>query len=105
MLRPLLSLQLLALAACHPDPAHTGLDALSEGLAAGDMVTVQLRRDHLGAAAPNGISPISGSHNGAAVSLPGELIAVTPDWIVMTNDGVERWVARESVLLVTVRRQ
>lgn len=66
----------------------------------GERCTVQFRRDALGAGASAPISPVTHSINGADVAISGELIRADADWLVVRNEGKERWIARRAVLLV-----
>ncbi len=68
---------------------------------AGELVTVQLRRDHLGAGADVPISPTTNSFNGARTCVSGQLQALTDRWVVIDSGSERHWVARSSVLLVT----
>lgn len=66
----------------------------------GKNVTVQFRRDALGAAASSPVPPFSGMHNGAETSVSGKLKNVTPEWIVLDRNGSETWVPKTAILLL-----
>lgn len=77
----------------------------------GESCVVQFRRDALGTASPNPISPMTGNHNGAETVLRGVLKSVKGDWLILDVpvpdtmiDGKsvvrECWVPKASVLLL-----
>lgn len=66
----------------------------------GKNVTVQFKRDALGAAASSPVPPFSGMHNGAETSVAGKLKNVTPEWIVLDRNGAEIWVPKTAILLL-----
>lgn len=102
--RPLAALLVLLAACSPPDPALTEPDGFLR-LSVDDVVTVQFRRDHLGAAASLPISPETNSMNGAGTNLTGVLVALTPEWVVLDVKERRHWIARDSVLMVSTRRE
>lgn len=90
------SAALFALSACAPSISPP----------TGKEVTVQVRRDALGAASELPIGPLSGSVNGAVVHVNGLLKNVNGEWIVIeTAAETEVWFARSSVLLIEYKKQ
>ena len=75
--------------------------AETAGLTIGKPCTVQFRRDALGAAAANPISPLTNGINGADTSIAGTLKRVTAEWIVIGQHGtIDVWIPRSAVLLI-----
>jgi len=72
-------------------PAHSRI---------GDTCAVQFRRDALGAAAPNGIPPNTGSMNGAEMALHGTLRSAYSDWIVISDGRVDQVIPTHAILYV-----
>lgn len=66
----------------------------------GKRVSVQFRRDALGAAAPVPVSPTTGSFNGAATIVAGKLIKVDSESIVIGPKERPKWIPREVILFV-----
>jgi hypothetical protein len=66
----------------------------------GKNITVQFKRDALGAAASSPVPPMSGMHNGAETSIAGTLKNVTPEWIVLDRNGSETWIPKTAILLL-----
>ena len=79
----------------------------------GTMVTVQFRRDALGAASNLPISPTTGSINGARVSIQGNLVAVNQEAVLLLSmeghsrriiDGIPQprllWIPKSSILMI-----
>ena len=67
----------------------------------GEPVTVQFRRDALGASLALPIGPTTDSMNGASVNLKGKLLAVNKNWVVVQDGANTHWIARPNVLLLT----
>jgi hypothetical protein len=100
MKTPLLVLFTLALLpACDSGANRSGAVAQPP---VGQMVTVQFRRDALGGAANLPVSPTTNSVDGAKVSLSGHLTEANQEWLVIRTAAGEHWIARDSVLLVSV---
>ena len=74
---------------------------MSDPLLTLEQVTVQFRRDALGASHALPISPTVDSMNGANVTLKGELLAVNKNWVVVQDDTKTHWIARPTVLLLS----
>jgi hypothetical protein len=73
----------------------------STELEIGTEYLVQIRRDMLGAGAPQPIPPLTGNINGADVCVGGKLSKIDDEWIVL-EQGNEKvlWIPRQSVLLI-----
>jgi hypothetical protein len=67
----------------------------------GEYITVQLRRDALGAGANLPIEPLTNSFNGATVNVNGELLALNKQWVVVKDGERMHWISRPSVLLLS----
>jgi hypothetical protein len=68
----------------------------------GTTVSVQLRRDALGAAG----SPISSTvemYGNTRLNLKGVLASVNDDWVVLRLSEKEQWIARDNILLIETR--
>ena len=93
---------LVGLLGCSPpDVAVTDTLNGPDAPRVGEFVTVQLRRDHLGAGAYQPIDPTTYSRNGRATCVRGKLQVLTDRWVVVDSGAERHWVARSSVLLVT----
>ena len=84
-----------------PDVAVTDTLDGPDAPRVGEFVTVQVRRDHLGASSDLPIPPTTHSYNGAATCVRGKLQVLTDRWVVVDSGSERHWVARSSVLLVT----
>lgn len=97
----LLLLALSLIVSCAPPSAPISYhDNPIEGPAPGTVVSLQFRRDALGAAANLPVPPTSDSHNGAPVSIQGKLVTITDDWIGLDRDSRRHWIPRETVLML-----
>ncbi|MDG1491581.1 MAG: hypothetical protein P8R43_06785 [Planctomycetota bacterium] len=93
-IRPSLSLAgVLALTSC----------STSSSPDVGEFVTVQFRRDALGAAHTLPIDPTTHVFNGASTNLQGELVSLDADWVVVREGDNTHWIARPTVLLLSQR--
>jgi hypothetical protein len=69
----------------------------------GKPCVVQFRRDALGMANPNPLTPTSGGLNGGITMVSGTLVVDHTDWLVLsTANGEEMWIPKSVVLLVQV---
>lgn len=84
-----------------PDVAVTDTLNGPDAPRVGEFVTVQVRRDHLGAGADLPIPPTTHAYNGAETCVSGKLQALTDRWVVVDSGSERHWVTRSSVLLVT----
>ncbi len=92
---------LALLSSCAPPSAPVSYhDDLIEGPTPGSIVTLQFRRDALGAAAQLPVSPTTNGINGAQVSITGQLVTIAEDWIALELKGKRHWVPRETVLML-----
>lgn len=67
----------------------------------GARCTVQFRRDVLGGSMDVPVSPTTDRINGVDVSVTGELVDMTSEWIVLErHPGGVLWIPRQNVLLL-----
>ncbi|MBK1791001.1 hypothetical protein [Persicirhabdus sediminis] len=91
---PLYGVLAVALSSCNRDePSH--LPNLVD-----KKVTVQFRRDSLGAASNLPIPPKTNNINGAMTSMSGILVEVGKRGIVVADTDAERWVPYDVILFV-----
>ena len=88
-----------ALAGCQK--GHESTPDLSSGVLEsweGKNVTVQFRRDALGAAASLPIGPETNSINGAQTSVSGVLVQVDTESVTLESNARQRWIPKSVVL-------
>ena len=70
----------------------------------GAFCKIQFRRDILGASRELPVSPMTGSINGAEVSVSGRFQRADSEWMILTTtDEQELWIPRSGILLMEVR--
>ena len=89
----------ISLFGCGHNPGAAEKNPLTAKI--GKDCVVQFRRgDGLGAAGDIPVPPTTGNINGADVQIEGKLESVNGGWVVLGQGDMERWIPRESILLI-----
>ena len=89
-------LMTVGLSSCSPGPSSF----LKQQV--GSMVTIQFRRDSLGAGASTPVPPNTDSFNGADVSMGGKLTDVEPAAVVIQSINKSYWIPTDAILSVRI---
>lgn len=81
-------------------PAQIGMSSTELSQWIGKNVSIQFRRDALGAAADLPVPPTTGSINGAQTTVAGKLLKVHASSILIGEEQHPKWIPREVILFV-----